>query len=85
MPLTGPHIHSRYHQSLYATYHIGSGLRQATAPSPEVAQMLTQLWSGSPGLGHSRDVGNQRSCYGVLSLARRKVKDTAVLLLEINF
>lgn len=47
--------------------------------------MLTQLWSGSQGLSHNRDVDNQRSCHVVLCLDRQKVKDTAVFLLEINF
>lgn len=47
--------------------------------------MLTQLWLGSSGLSHNREVGRQRCCYVVLSRARRRVKDTAVFLLEINF
>lgn len=47
--------------------------------------MLTQLWSRSSGLSHSREVGNQRACYVVLRRARQKVKDAAVFLLEINF
>lgn len=47
--------------------------------------MLIQLWSGSSGTSHNREMGNQRGCYVVLSRTRQKVKDTAVFLLEINF